>query len=419
MKAQIITIGDEILIGQIINSNAAFIGNKLSDVGVEITKSTVVPDEYNAVMNEFKFATENNDLVLVTGGLGPTHDDITKKCIVDFFDTELVENKEVMEDLKTFFVSKGREIIELNKEQAMFPKIARPIRNSRGTAPGILIEKDRKIFVAMPGVPFEMKEMLLSTVVPKLRDMIVEKEKKFTVRKNLLTTGIPESVLYQKLGDINELLGDAKMAFLPSQFGVRIRLTAISESEEKANEMILEVEQKIRSKAGRYIFGKDDDTLEGAIAKILTDRDLKIATAESCTGGLIANRLTNLSGSSKYFERGVVTYSNAAKVELLKVDEDTIMEKGAVSREVAMQMAEGVKAVSGVDIGLSVTGIMGPTGGTDEKPVGLVYIGICDEKVCTAEEFHFGNDRLLNKDRTSQAALEMVRRHLLGIPYGE
>ncbi len=419
MKAHIITIGDEILIGQIINSNAAFIGSKLSDVGVEITKSTVVPDEYNSVMNEFKYAVENNDLVLVTGGLGPTHDDITKKCIVDFFDTELVENKDVLDDLKNFFAQKGKEIIELNREQALFPKIAKPIRNSRGTAPGILIEKEKKIFVAMPGVPFEMKEMLLSTVVPKIRDLIIDKENKFTVRKNLLTTGIPESVLYQKLGDVNELLGEVKMAFLPSQFGVRIRLTAIAESEDKASEMILEVEQKIRSKVGRYIYGKDDDTLEGMIAKILTDRDLKIATAESCTGGLIANRLTNLSGSSKYFERGVVTYSNAAKVELLKVDEDTIMEKGAVSREVAMQMAEGVKAVSGVDIGLAVTGIMGPTGGTEEKPVGTVFIGICDEKVCAAEEFHFGNDRLLNKDRTSQAALEIVRRHLLGIPYDE
>ncbi len=419
MKAHIITIGDEILIGQIINSNAAFIGSKLSEVGVEVTKSTVVPDEYNAVMNEFKIATDANDLVLVTGGLGPTHDDITKKCIVDFFDTELVENDDVMEDLKRYFAEKGSEIIELNKEQALFPKIAKPIRNNRGTAPGILIEKEGKIFVAMPGVPFEMKEMVLSTVAPKIRDLIIEKEKKFTLRKNLLTTGIPESVLYQKLGDVDELLGSVTMAFLPSQFGVRLRLTAIAESEEKASEQILEVEQKIRGKVGRYIYGKDDDTLEGVIAKILTDRDLTIATAESCTGGLIANRLTNLSGSSKYFERGVVTYSNAAKVELLKVDEDVIMEKGAVSREVAMQMAEGVKAVSGVDIGLAVTGIMGPSGGTEEKPVGTVFIGICDEKVCTAEEFHFGNDRLLNKDRTSQAALEMVRRHLLGIPYDE
>jgi nicotinamide-nucleotide amidase len=194
-----------------------------------------------------------------------------------------------------------------------------------------------------------------------------------------------------------------------------MRITTQAESDELAMNKIDAIEQRIRGFVGKYIYGKNDDALESIIAKLLIDRNLKISVAESCTGGLIANRITNISGSSKFFERGVVAYSNAAKVEILKVNEDTIANNGAVSHEVAMQMAEGIKSISGADIGLATTGIMGPTGATPNKPVGLVYIGICDDKICSAKEFRFGDDRLLNKDRASQAALEMLRRNLLGI----
>jgi nicotinamide-nucleotide amidase len=238
-----------------------------------------------------------------------------------------------------------------------------------------------------------------------------------TKRRTLLTTGIPEAFLYDELKNIDGIITKGKLAFLPSVFGVRIRITAVEEDEAKAEEKIFEVEQQIRAKIGRYIYGKDEQTLEEVIGKLLKDRGLSIAVAESCTGGLISSRITNIQGSSAYFQRGLITYSNGAKVELLGIDEDALEEHGAVSLEVARQMAEGVKAVSGTDIGLAVTGIMGPTGATENKPVGLVYIGICDEKVCTAKEFHFGNERLVNKDRTSQAALEMLRRNLLGISY--
>ncbi|HEY6906275.1 MAG TPA: nicotinamide-nucleotide amidohydrolase family protein, partial [Ignavibacteriaceae bacterium] len=266
----------------------------------------------------------------------------------------------------------------------------------------------------MPGVPFEMEEMMTSYVIPTLKEKIGVPEI-ISVRKTLLTTGIAESTLFERLGDINELIGDSKLAFLPSQFGVRLRITSGAESEEAALNKIIEIEQKIRSKAGRFIYGKDDELLEEVIGKILKERGLTLAVAESCTGGLISNMLTNISGSSTYFERGIVSYSNVAKVEILKVNEDMIVENGAVSIEVARQMAEGVKAISGTDLGLSTTGIMGPTGATADKPVGLVYIGICDEKVCTAKEFQFGDNRLLNKQRAAQAALELLRRHLLGI----
>ncbi len=413
MKAHIITIGDEILIGQTLNTNAAFIGEKLTGLQIKISSTSVVPDEEETVIEEFNNASSNSDLIIVTGGLGPTHDDVTRKCAVKYFNTELIENDEVLGDIKKYFEARGRVLTDTNRGQALVPKIAAVIRNSRGTAPGYWIEKNKKIFVFMPGVPYEMKMMMENFVIPRLEENI--KRKTFTVIDNLLSTGIPESMLFDRLGNIEELLQGAKMAFLPSQFGVKMRITVESETEDLAKNKISEIEQKIRAKVGRFIFGKNDDTLEGVIAKMMIDRGLKLSVAESCTGGLILNRLTNINGSSKFLERGVVAYSNAAKVELLHVSEDTIQKYGAVSLEVARQLAEGVKAISGSDIGLAVTGIMGPTGGNENKPVGLVYIGICDSNICSAKEFRFGDDRLLNKDRTSQAALDMLRRLLLGI----
>ena len=417
MKAHIITIGDEILIGQTLNTNAAYIGERLTDLQIKISGSSVVPDSEEIIMKEFNKALSSNDVVLVTGGLGPTHDDVTRKCVVEFFETELVENEEVLDDVKRFFEARGRTLTETNRGQALVPKNATPIRNSRGTAPGYWIEKRKKVFVCMPGVPYEMKNMMESFVLPKLEEKLHKKT--VIMIKNLITTGIPESMLFDKLGNMEELLQGAKMAFLPSQFGVKTRITVEEATEEKAQNKLDEIEQKIRTHVGRFVYGKNDDTLEGVVAKLMIDRGLKLAIAESCTGGLISNRLTNISGSSEFFERGVVAYSNAAKVELLKVSEDSIQKYGAVSLEIARQMAEGVKATTGCDLGLAVTGIMGPTGATPNKPIGLVYIGLCDEKICTAKEFRFGDDRLLNKDRTSQAALEMLRRNLLGIPYDD
>lgn len=418
MKAHIVTIGDEILIGQTINTNAAYIGEKLTQHQIKIISASVVPDDETIILTEFKKAFSHADLVIVTGGLGPTHDDVTRKCIVEFFETELVVDDEVLMDIKKFFEVRGRTLTKTNEDQALRPKISMPIRNNRGTAPGYWIEKKNKIFVAMPGVPYEMKGMMEEFVLPKLDERLSSKRNVLLI-KNLLTTGIPESMLYDKLGNIDELLNGAKLAFLPNQFGVKLRITVEKNNRDDAMNLIDEIEQKIRSNIGKFIYGKEEDSLEDIIAKLLIDRNLKIAVAESCTGGLISNRLTNVNGSSKYFDRGIVAYTNAAKVELLKVDEDTIMKNGAVSLEVARQMAEGVKAISGADIGLAVTGIMGPTGSTPNKPIGLVYIGLCDDKICTAKEFRFGDDRLLNKDRTSQAALEMLRRSLLGISYDD
>ncbi len=417
MKAHIISVGDELLIGQIVNTNAAWIGEQLSNIQIEVNSTSVVGDDIKQIIMEFQRAYDANDLIIVTGGLGPTHDDVTRKCVVDFFKTELIVDQEVLEDVKSFFEKRNRALTKTNEDQALVPKIAEPIRNKRGTAPGIWIEKDDKIFIVMPGVPFEMKGMIDGFVLPRLVEKV--KKEKFIVRKTLLTTGIGESMLFDKLGNLEKLLNGNKLAFLPNQFGVKMRLTVEGINQDEATNKLDEIEQKIRMLAGRYIYGKENEILEEVVARLLIDRGLKLATAESCTGGLIANRLTNVSGSSAFFERGVITYSNAAKVEILHVDEDTIQKFGAVSVEVVRQMAEGVKAISGIDLGLAVTGILGPTGATDSKPVGLVYIGLCDDKICAAREFRFGDDRLMNKDRASQAALDMIRRHLLGIPYDD
>ncbi|HEX2865937.1 MAG TPA: competence/damage-inducible protein A [Ignavibacteriales bacterium] len=419
MQAEILTIGDEILIGQTINTNAAYIGEELTKIQVAVSRTTVIGDLETAILAEFKRAFESNDIVIVTGGLGPTHDDITKTCIVNFFNTELEMNEDVLQDVRLLFERRGRQMAKINETQALVPKIARVIRNTRGTAPGMWIEKDNKILVSLPGVPFEMKEMMDQEVIPGILRIAGPAGGPAMKIKNLLSTGIAESVLFERLGDLDELLQGSKLAFLPSQFGVKMRITVEEKDEELALNKLSGIEQKIRSHVGRYIYGIENDTLEDVIGRLLTERSLRIAVAESCTGGLVSHRITNVSGSSSYFERAVVSYSNAAKVELLNVNENTIAQYGAVSLEVARQMAEGIKSVSGTDIGLSITGILGPAGATREKPVGLVYIGICNETLCTAKKFQFGEGRILNKDRASQAALEMLRRHLLGIPYDE
>jgi nicotinamide-nucleotide amidase len=414
MNAHILTIGDEILIGQTLNTNAAYIGSRLIELNIDISKTSVVGDNEKQILSEFKECFNNNDLVIVTGGLGPTHDDITLKCIAKFFNTELVLNEDVLNDVKKIFSRRGRKVTKINEDQALVPKIATVIRNKLGTAPGVWIEKDNKIFVVMPGVPFEMKEMMSSYVMPNLKEKIGKPEF-VTMRLVLQTTGIPESYLFERLGNIDELLNGSGMAFLPSQYGVKLRITAKDKSAETAINKLTEIEQKIRNKVGRFVFAKGEETLEEVVGRLLKERELSIAIAESCTGGNIANLLTNINGSSAYFERGVVSYSNGSKVEMLQVNEDIMQEFGAVSPEVAKQMSKGIRSISGTDLGLSVTGILGPTGATPEKPVGLVYISLCDINSCIVKKFLFGEDRLLNKQRASQAALDMIRKHLLGI----
>lgn len=415
MKAMLISIGDELLIGQTVNTNVSFLGQALSDNNIEIVRSTVVGDEESDILAELESGSKFADVVICTGGLGPTHDDITRTCVLKYFDTKLVLNEEVLKGIKERFARLKRTLNQINEEQALVPENAKIIPNKRGTAPGYILVKENTTFVFMPGVPYEMKSMFTESVLP----LITEMEgipSLHRIKTTLLSTGIPESTLFQKLGNLDELLKGAKLAFLPSLVGVKMRITVTDPIKENAANRLIEIEQMIRGRVGRFIYGKGEETLAEVVGRILKERGLTISVAESCTGGGIANQITDVAGSSAYFERAVVSYSNASKVEILDVDEDIIAKHGAVSEEVAFQMAQGIRGISGSDIGLSATGILGPGGGTPEKPVGTVYLGISTFETTYTKKLTVGEDRLLNKERIIHAALDFVRRHLLGIP---
>lgn len=412
MKAEIITIGDELLIGQVINTNTAYIAEKLNGVGISVERMTIVGDKDQEILDAFKEAYEKYDVVCVTGGLGPTHDDVTKKVVCKFFNTDLVMNEEALVNVKRLLKSRNMPLTKLNEEQALVPRMCTVIQNPHGTAPGMFFDWNKKYFIVMPGVPYEMKAMMENFVVPHFS----KRASGSAIRhRTLKTTGIPESFLAQQLGNLDELLQGAKLAFLPASTGVRLRITVQEKYSQSAERKIQEVEKRIRAKAEKYIYGVDDEELEQVIGKLLTKKKLKIAVAESCTGGLIADRITNVPGSSNYFERGVIAYSNQSKVDLLGVPQELIEKHGAVSREVAEAMAEGVRKISSANIGISTTGIAGPTGGTPEKPVGLAWIGYSDNNGTFALKFNFGEDRLRVKERAAQAALELTRRRILKI----
>lgn len=415
-RVSIISIGDELLIGQTINTNAAYIGEKLTGLGFEIVRNFTVGDNRESILQTLTESEELSEFIFVTGGLGPTHDDITRSCIVEYFNTKLIFDEKTFERIKKLFERRNIPMPEINREQALVPEIARVIPNNYGTAPGYDISKNGKRFFVMPGVPHEMKGMMEETILPELREYIRTKQI-FYNQKILFTTGIPESALYSKLGDVKTLFEDVKVAFLPSQFGVKIRLSMRSNDEKYILSKINLVEQRIREKVGEFIYADENISLEELIGKILTERKLKLAVAESCTGGMICNRITNVPGSSNYFERGVVSYSNESKIQILGVKKEIIEKYGAVSEQTAVEMARGVRLISDADIGISTTGIMGPTGETPTKPIGLVFIGYSDKEKEFAKQFNFADNRIRNKERTSQAALDLLRRVLLNLEF--
>jgi nicotinamide-nucleotide amidase len=410
LNAHILTIGDELLIGQVLNTNQAFIAERLNSIGVDVAFMATVGDTPDAVIGALRAAWESAAVTVVTGGLGPTHDDITRNALCAFFRTDLVPNDEVRRHIGELMKRRNIPWSASAEDQCLVPRSAEVVPNPLGTAPGLRFSGDGKTMFALPGVPYEMKEMIDGSVMPFLAPLAGEQ----VIRhRTLLTTGIPESLLAAQLGDIDQLLAGASLAFLPSPSGVRLRITVHGRSPAEADGTVRDVEGRIRAKVSRYIYGTDEEDLETVLGGMLAERHLTIAVAESCTGGLIAHRLTNVSGSSAYFERGVVTYSDASKSELLGVPAGTIATWGAVSRETAESMASGIRSRARTDIGLSTTGIAGPTGGTPSKPVGTVWIGIADRKGTLALRFNFGEGRVRIKERASQAALELVRRRLL------
>lgn len=415
MTCEIITIGDELLIGQVINTNQAFIADLLNTVGVFTDRMTTVGDNAEQIIKSFADAFSLHDVVCVTGGLGPTHDDITKKVVCEFFDTDLIMDDRVLADIRSLAQKRNIALLQSNLDQALVPRTCTVIPNKHGTAPGMMFEKGKKYFFVMPGVPFEMKAMIEDWIVPFLNN----KSDGLIIRhRTLKTTGIGESMLANEIGNIDDILGrdgNATLAFLPSPMGTKLRITVKDYHADVVDKKLGTIEKALREKAERYIYSSDDKDLEDAIGIVLREKKLAIATAESCTGGLIAHRITNVSGSSDYFIRGFVTYSNQSKVDELGIEMRLIETHGAVSKEVAEAMARGAREVSKTDIALSCTGIAGPAGGTPEKPVGLCYIGYSDRESTFALKFNFGDNRLRFKERASQAALELLRRKLLKI----
>jgi nicotinamide-nucleotide amidase len=412
MKTEIITIGDELLIGQVINTNQAYIAEKLYAVGVDVLRMTTVGDEGEEILASFAEAWKRYPVVIVTGGLGPTHDDITKKTVCKFFDSDLVSNEDVRRTIAARMKTRNIAWTQAHEEQTMVPRKAKVIPNPVGTAAGMLFEENNRYFFVLPGVPYEMKAMIDQSVIPFLSTKVTGS----VIRHlTLRTSGIPESMLAKQLGDIDTLLQGAKLAFLPSPTGVRMRITVHGENLLSVEAKVGEVEQRIRAKVEKHIYGTGEEELEEVLGHLLAERKLTMAVAESCTGGLIADKITNVSGSSTYFERGLVTYSNWSKIELLGVPEELIRTHGAVSKEVAEAMAAGIRRLAGTDIGISTTGVAGPTGGTPAKPVGLVWIGYADKETTLALRFNFGDDRKRTKERAAQTALELVRRRILKI----
>ena len=412
MKSIIISIGDELLIGQVINTNAAYIAQKLNHVGIDVTRMITVGDDEPEILKAFQESIGNAEVTVVTGGLGPTHDDITKKAVCEFFKTDLVMSNDALQDIAELLKRRNLTPTQRVQEQALVPRNASIIRNAVGTAPGLLIEQHDRHFFILPGVPLEMQYMVDSFIVPYFQR---NRSGQVIFHRTLNTTGISESALAECLGDLHSLLGSAKLAFLPATSGVRLRITVGTNDQDIAEKQSRQVESSIRSKAGKYIYGVDDETLEQVVGSLLRTCGLTLSIAESCTGGLISHRITNVSGSSRYFDRAVVAYNNQTKLDTLGVPGRLIDTYGAVSKEVAEAMASGIRRAEKTHLGISTTGIAGPTGGSPEKPVGLVWIGFSDERETVALKFHFGNDRIQIKERAAQAALELVRKKILNL----
>lgn len=409
VNCKIISIGDELLLGQIENSNASFIAQKLYKSGIPVNRMVTIGDVREELFSELEDSLKNYNVTIMTGGLGPTHDDITKPTLVEFFNDKLILNRSVLEHIRKLFDNRGMKMPDINKEQAFVPSKAKIIWNENGTAPGFWFEENNKIFISLPGVPFEMKPMLTDSVLHMLKEMVVPLLEYCQKSRTILTTGITESALAELIGDVKMLIGENnKLAFLPSATGVRLRIDVRADKEEYADYIMEELIRKIKDRVGKYIYGFDDEPLNKIVHSLLVRRGVTIATAESCTSGMLASALTEFSGSSAFFMGGVNSYSNDAKIEILGVNADTIRKDGAVSEKTAVEMATNVRKIFKTDIGISITGIAGPTGGTNEKPVGLVYIGYADDSKAYATKNLFGNNRERNRARAVNAALSIL-----------
>lgn len=407
MKAEIITIGDEILIGQIVDTNSAWMGQQLNLLGIEVYQVTSVHDDHDHIIHAIDNAAKHAELVLITGGLGPTKDDITKKCLCEYFNTELVFHPEVLEHVQSLLSSRNVVINQLNRDQALLPANCKVLHNPVGTASGMWFEKDGTIFISMPGVPFEMEAIMTDEVFPRLKQLGISQS---IVHKTVLTIGLPESMLAEKIEKWEDALPEnIKLAYLPSPMMVRLRLSAYGTNELALKHEIEKQVEELQSIIPDAIFGYDNDNLGIAIGRMLIASGKTMVTAESCTGGSIAQFITSNSGSSAYFKGGVVAYSNEIKSKILQVPGEIIEKHGAVSQEVAELMAVGALKTLDADYSVATTGIAGPDGGSDEKPVGTVWIAVAGPDGVFSKKYVFKHNRERNIIRSTHTALNMLR----------
>ena len=411
-SAELLTIGTEILLGDLVDTNTAWMSSRLATLGVPVYRHTTVGDNRQRIIAAILEATARSDLVITTGGLGPTSDDLTNECLGLAAGREMVEYSEARRHVDEMFKRFGRKPTSSNYKQARFPEGSELIPNPVGTAMGALLELDGALVATFPGVPGEMKRMFEDTLEPLIR----ERSDGSIVSRTLWFTGIGESALAEKVQDLLDA-SNPTVAPLAGQGKVRLRVTARAATPEEAEKKIGPVADEILSRLKDYYFGEDDETLEGAVGRLLTEKDATLALAESCTGGLLAKRLTDRTGASTYFVEGLVTYSNDAKERLLGVPHELLAEHGAVSEPVVRAMAEGVREGARTDYGLSVTGVAGPEGGTEEKPVGLVFVGLSDKEGTVAERLDlsaFRRSREAIRERSANRAFDLLRRRILG-----
>jgi len=409
--AEIITIGDEILYGQIVDSNSQWMSAELDKVGIKIVRKTTIGDTEEEILNILTEAESRADIILITGGLGPTNDDLTKPCLVKYFDTKLVMNEAALTNLTSIFDKLGKPVSEVNRKQAELPETCEMVPNNMGTAAGMWFDKNGKTFVSMPGVPHEMKLMMTDFIIPKL-------QKKYSTpiihHKLVKTVGIGESDLAEIIVDWeNNLPENIKLAYLPSLAQVKLRLTAFGDASKQVENEVKQQIASLKKLVSKYIYGYDKDQLQEVVGQMLLKSNQNIAVAESCTGGYISHLITSTPGSSGYFRGAITPYQNDIKVNMLHVNSETIFEHGAVSEETVTEMAENVRKLYHTDLGLATSGIAGPGGATPEKPVGTIWIAVSDGKKTTTKKLQLWKDRELNIKSTAIALLNMTRLRLL------
>ena len=408
---EIITIGDEILYGQIVDTNSQWISRELDSIGIRTIRKTTVSDTETDILSAFEEASERADIILITGGLGPTNDDLTKPCLAKYFGSEIVLNPQALEEVTNLFNKIGRELTETNKQQAYLPANCEVVTNRVGTAPGMWFYEEGKVYVSMPGVPHEMKTMMKEQIIPRLQDQFNTPS---IYHKIVKTIGLGESWLADQLKTWEgQLPQHIKLAYLPGLGEVKLRLTAVGANFTDLENEVAEQIKLLDQVVGTYIYGYDQDTLPSVVGKLLKTRKLSIASAESCSGGKVANLLTSIPGSSEYFIGSIVAYQNRLKESLLQVKAETLSSYGAVSEQTVIEMAEGVRIQLNSAIGVATSGIAGPGGGTAEKPVGTVWIAIADNQGTIAKRLSLFKDRGVNIELTAKAVLNLVRQRLV------